>query len=219
MFPQLANRIVVKLRESIAARGKASLVLSGGSSPLPLFERLSQTDLEWDKVDITLADERWVEPDDEASNERMIRTILLKGKAAKGNFIPLKTPFPTPEEGAEACQGNLEAMTRPFDVVLLGMGNDGHTASLFPGGDRLSEALDPPEGRLCMPMNAPGAPQPRITLTLPALLQCRDLVLLCTGQGKQDTFKTARGNGPVEEMPIRAVLRQKKQGIAFYWAP
>lgn len=219
MFSQLSDRIRGKLSDGIAARGYASLVLSGGTSPLPLFDRMASWDVPWDKITITLADERWVDIEDDASNERMLRQHLLKGKAAAASFVSLKSDHPTPELGEPTCQQRVQAIRRPFDVVVLGMGNDGHTASLFPNGDNLCRALEADEQLLCSAMNAPGAPQPRITLTLPTLLACRDLILLCTGQAKQDVFKKALGKGEIAEMPIRGVLRQNKQSLAFYWAP
>lgn len=219
MVPNLARRIKAKLEEAIASRGEASMVLSGGSSPIPLFNRLSKEDLDWEKVTITLADERWVARDHQDANERMLGETLLRDKAAAATFIPLITNAKTPEEGEAEANERIAAIKRPFDIVLLGMGNDGHTASLFPDGDNLQAALDMNSDKLVMAMRAPGAPQPRITLTLPALLSCRDLILLCTGQSKVDTFKRARKERIIEEMPIRAFLYQNRNALAFYWAP
>lgn len=219
MIGQLKRRIKAKLSEAIASRGVASMVVSGGSSPIPLFNRLSKEDLPWDKITITLADERWVARDHKDANERMLRETLLVNKAAEAHFVPLTTDAKIPEVGCAEANRRIEAIAKPFDVVMLGMGNDGHTASLFPDGDNLQAALDVEQDTWVMPMRAPGAPQPRITLTLKALLNCRDLVLLCTGQSKQDTFKRAMTGRDIAEMPIRAFLYQQKNALAFYWAP
>ncbi len=218
LFEGLTRELIAQLKKALEARPFASLVLSGGSTPVPLFTLLSRADLDWQRVQITLADERWVDPGHDASNEHLVRRHLLQGPAAAAQFTGLKTEHATPEEGQASCEQRLRALSRPFDAAVLGMGNDGHTASLFPDADHLATALDPPEGQACIAMRAPSASQARISLTLPALLECRWLALLCTGQDKHDTFSRALASGPIEAMPVRAILRAKRQ-VAFYWAP
>jgi 6-phosphogluconolactonase len=148
----------------------------------------------------------------------MIRETLLTGKAANARFITLYAGQATPASGEAACAASLAQVPRPFTTVMLGMGTDGHTASLFPGGDNLTHALadDAPP---CLGINAPGAGEPRITLSLPVLRDTDHLILLCTGEEKRAVFQKARRTGPVEDMPIRAFLSPPAPRLHFYWAP
>ncbi len=182
----LAGSVAGSLRAAITERGEASLVVSGGSTPKPLFEHLSRRPLAWGNVRVTLADERWVPADHEDSNERLIRRCLLVEEAAAATLIGLKTSDATPEEGCRACEQALAGIPRPFDVVILGMGGDGHTASLFPGAPELPAGLDLSSRRTCLAIRPPEAPQPRMSLTLAALVDSRRLVLHVTGEEKTD---------------------------------
>ena len=213
----LADSVARDLRSAISERGEASLVVSGGSTPRPFFEDLSQRPLPWSHVQVTLADERWVSPDDDASNERLVRQHLLVKKARKAKLIGLKTPAATPEEGREACEQALERIDRPFDVVVLGMGGDGHTASLFPDAAELEAGLDPSSSQTCLAVRPPEAPHPRISLTLAALLNSRRLILHITGDEKMAVYKRASEPGPATELPIRAVLESGR--VEVWWAP
>ena len=218
LFDRLTDELVKQLKTDVAQQGQASLVVSGGSTPKPLFTRLATRGLPWHKIHVTLADERWVDEKHPRSNARLVRETLLTGKAKAANFISLYTGHHTPYDGEEACAQALQALPRPFSAVLLGMGDDGHTASLFPHGDSLNLALEktaPP----CLAMNAFGADEPRITLTLPVLCDTRQLVLLCTGENKRAVFNRARREGPVIEMPVRAFFRPPAPQLHFYWAP
>ncbi len=215
----LADRIGELLTSGIRKNGRASLAVSGGSTPVELFERLSELDIPWAKVVITLVDERWVEPEAEDSNEHLVRTHLLKNKATAATFIPMKNPAPTAGEGEAACARQLQAIRRPIDALILGMGGDGHTASLFPGAEKLAAATDMNSGEICMGIAPLTAPHERMTLTLPAILDTRQIVLHITGSEKQDVLKKAMGEGPPEEMPIRFILRQQRTPVAVYWAP
>jgi 6-phosphogluconolactonase len=215
----LAKRIAAELRDALAARGRASLIVSGGKSPITLFETLRSQALDWSRVFVTLADERWVETHDAASNERLVRDTLLKDAAASAHFAGLKNVASTPDEGAAAAWGSLAEWPRPFDLVLLGMGDDGHTASLFPGSPRLSAALDEGLAPGCIGMLAPTAPENRLSLNLSALLDSRRIVILITGAEKWLTYSKACGSGAVAEMPVRAVLRQRRTPVDVVWAP
>ncbi|HSK39017.1 MAG TPA: 6-phosphogluconolactonase [Arenibaculum sp.] len=217
LLDALAEKLGRTLAEAIARRGTASLVVSGGRTPEALFGRLAGLDIDWAKVGVTLADERWVPPSDPASNEAMVRRTLLTGRAATAGFVPLYTGHATPEEGEADCAEALRHLPRPFDALILGMGDDGHTASLFPGAPTLAEALAGPA--VCRAVRAPGAPQPRITLTLPTLLESRRIHLLVTGAGKRAALEAALAAGPVEAMPVRAVLRQDRVPVEIHWAP
>lgn len=215
----LAAQVAELLRAGIKARGRASLVVSGGSTPVPFFAALSELALDWKQVTITLADERWVDPAEADSNERLVRLHLLQNRAAAARFVGLKTVAPTAVQGEKECADRLALLPRPFDVLILGMGNDGHTASLFPQAARLGEALALDSGQLCMAITPPAAPHERMTLTLPALLHSRQIILHLVGAGKRAVYEKALANGPVAEMPIRAVLSQTTTPVTVFWAP
>jgi 6-phosphogluconolactonase len=216
---ELAALIAGSLTAAIGARGLASLVVSGGRSPVRLFEILRTQPLDWDRVCVALADERWVGPEDPASNERLVRDVLLKDHAASARFHGLKNGAPTPDLGAVSAWETFARVPRPFDAVILGMGDDGHTASLFPGSPNLPGALNQAAAAGCVGMWAPVAPQPRLSLNLSALLDSRRIVVLITGESKWRTYAAACAAGPVEDMPIRAVLRQSRTPVDVMWSP
>jgi 6-phosphogluconolactonase len=216
---ELAALVAGNLTAAISARGLASLVVSGGRSPVRLFEILRTQPLDWGRVCIALADERWVSPEDPGSNERLVRDFLLKDHAASARFLGLKNGAPTPDLGAVSAWETFARVPRPFDAVILGMGDDGHTASLFPGSPNLPGALNPAAAAGCVGMWAPVAPHPRLSLNLTALLDSRRIVVLITGESKWRTYAAACGPGPVEDMPIRAVLRQSRTPVDVMWSP
>jgi 6-phosphogluconolactonase len=212
----LSSSIADKLRAAIAARGEAVIAVSGGSTPKRLFEALSNEALDWTRVTVTLVDERWVPDTDERSNARMVEALLLKHKAADAEFVPLYVEAATPEAGIAIVRTHIGALKQPFDVVVLGMGPDGHTASFFPGGDRLDEALDLSNTAQVLPMRAPGAGEPRITFTLSELLKARTLYLHIQGDDKRDVL--AKAEQPGSDLPIASVLHNAKQ-LDIYWCP
>ena len=215
----LSAQLAWSLKAAIAARGRASLVVSGGKSPIKLFEQLRAEDLDWSRVCVALADERWVEPSDSGSNEKLVRDVLLQGSAAKARFVGLKNAAPTPDLGAVSAWETFARVPRPFDAVVLGMGDDGHTASLFPGSPNLPRALNPAAVAGCVGMWSPVAPHARLSLNLSALLDSRRIVLLISGTEKWRTYCTANDTGDVEDMPVRAVLRQRRTPVDVMWAP
>lgn len=215
----LANTIAGDLRAALDIRGSASLVVSGGRSPGPALVSLSRYALDWTRIWVTLADERWVDEDHPDSNAALIRSHLLQNAAANANFVPLKNSATTPAQGEIACAHALESVPRPFDIVLLGMGDDGHTASLFPRAPQLAQALASDSGKLCLGVDPVTAPHARMTLTLPALLASRRIVVLFTGAGKWAMYQQALQPGPVAALPIRAVLHQGQVPVEAYWSP
>jgi 6-phosphogluconolactonase len=216
---ELADRIAADLSAAIAARGLASLVVSGGRSPAKLFECLRSQALDWSRVYVTLADERWVDPTDPASNERLVREVLLQERAAAARFRGLKNGAATPDLGAVLAWKTLADVPRPFDTVVLGMGDDGHTASLFPGSPNLASALDETASAGCVGMRSPTPPQARLSLNLAALLESRRIVILITGEAKWRTYLAASQPGAAELMPVRAVLRQQRTPVDIVWSP
>lgn len=216
---ELADQIAASLGAGVEARGLASLVVSGGRSPVRLFEILRAMPLPWDRVCIALADERWVGPDDPRSNEHLVRDVLLKDKAAPARFLGLKNRAPTPDLGAVSAWETFARVPRPFDAVILGMGDDGHTASLFPHSPNLPGALSPSAAAGCVGMWSPVAPHPRLSLNLSALLDSRRVVVLITGESKRRTYAAACAGGAAEEMPVRAVLRQARTPVDVMWSP
>ena len=216
---ELAARIAATLRAAIEARGSASLIVSGGKSPIKLFESLRTEALDWNRVCVGLADERWVDPSDPASNEKLVRDHLLKDAAAAARFSGLKNAAPTPDLGAVSAWETFARVPRPFDMVILGMGDDGHTASLFPKSPKLARAINPAAAAGCIGMWSPTAPHARLSLNLSALLDSRRIVLLLAGESKWQVYAAAGQPGAVEEMPIRTILRQERTAVDVVWAP
>ena len=203
----LAEAVGAELRAGLKSRGAASLVVSGGRSPIPFFVALRGMDLEWSKVLITLADERWVPVTSEHSNEALVREHLLQDRAAFAKFMGLKTADDSPMRGISEINEKIANLARPFDVVVLGMGTDGHTASLFPGMPALTAMLNPRWALHAATATAPTVPKERVTLTLRALLDTRHIFLPIAGAAKREVYEQARGGD--KEYPVSAVLCQR----------
>ena len=201
----LAQDVAGWLQRSINAKGSGVIAVSGGSTPKPFFAALSNRKLDWSKVTITLVDERAVPEDNPRSNARLVRDHLWCSEAASAQFVPL---YLNPFIGRIA----------PFDVVILGMGNDGHTASFFPDGDHLTKALDLTTSEAVISMNAPGAGEPRLTFTLSRLLAASQLCLHIQGQDKMQILEKALAGNDQMKMPVRAVLHSAKP-LDIYWCP
>ncbi|MGD8174377.1 6-phosphogluconolactonase [Marinimicrobium sp. ARAG 43.8] len=222
LLAALQEDCVDALQGALASREKASLLVSGGSSPAPLYQRLSQIALDWKRIEVALVDERWVEPGHDKSNESFVQKNLLQHAAGQAPFLGMKNSAASANEGLAACEQAYQKLAQPFDVTILGMGPDGHTASLFPNAQGLDEALQ--TDGLCSAITAhqsevTGEYTERMTLSLAGLLNSRRLVLLITGEDKLKALRAAQEDGPVEDMPIRAVLRQNKVPFTLYWAP
>lgn len=211
----LAAAVAKALDQALEHQDNASLLVSGGRSPIAFFEALSEYPLAWTRIQVGLVDERWVAPDQPGSNEALVRTHLLRHQATLAQFVGLYTPASHLEQAADQASQNLLALKRPVDVVVLGMGEDGHTASLFPGNSALAQALAPDGSALCLPMQAPVAPHPRLTLTYPVLSAAQHLFLAVQGMAKLETLNQALQLEPCQ-MPIRAFL---DQSLELYWCP
>jgi len=215
---KLAGEVIARLRKAIEDKAEAGLAVSGGRTPVDLFKALSEADLDWSKVTITLVDERWVAPDHDDSNEKLVRTHLLQNKAAAATFIPHKTAAESPFDAEADLNKALAALPEEITVTLLGMGEDGHTASFFPGAETLHKALDTKHHADCCAVVPKTAPHPRMTLTLKRILRSQWIVLHLTGDGKKPVLQKALEDGPVEELPVRSVLKQSLTPVSVYWA-
>lgn len=210
----IAARMAAVLTQAIAARDVAAIAVSGGRSPRPVFEALAQADLDWSKVVVTLVDERWVAADDAESNERLVRETLLQGPAAQARFVPMKTGAADAYAGQAEVETAFAALPWPLDIVLLGMGEDGHTASLFPQAAELAEGLS--SGARTIAVTPPAAPHQRLTLTASTILAARHIFLQISGNAKTAVYSNALEDGPVEQLPIRLALHQDKTPVEVW---
>lgn len=216
----LASAVACDLRDAILTRGLGLLALSGGTTPQAFLIELGRQRLDWSRVVVTLVDERWVKPDDARSNARLLRETLFAGAAAAARFEPLFEPALHMEAALPRIARRIDALPLPFDAVVLGMGNDGHTASLFPQGDTLAQALDPHGRARVLRIEAPAAPEPRVTLTLPALLATSALYLHIEGTAKRAVLAKALDlHTRNEDMPIRAIVNCAGEPLRMYWCP
>ncbi|MBS3785406.1 MAG: 6-phosphogluconolactonase [Gammaproteobacteria bacterium] len=215
----VAERIGSIIQFSVRARGRASLLLPGGRTPIPVFHALRDQDLPWNQVYISLTDERRCPPDHSDSNARLIQEELLVGPAANAHFYPLHREGVDERADEAVCSAALGMLPRPYDAVMLGMGTDGHTASLFPQTDGLAKLLDLQTEARCATTTAPTAPQARITLTLATLLHSRWIGLHVTGQEKWHTLETAIESEDVLSYPVLALLTQRQVPVHVYWSP
>lgn len=224
MIAALQEECLKALHAAIEDRGEATFMVSGGSSPEPLYKALSNAELDWESVYVALVDERWVDFEHDKSNEAFIVKTLLQNRAASANLVGMKNTAATAVEGLADCESTYQQLAQPFDVTILGMGSDGHTASLFPHANGLAAALDPKGSDLCAaitahPSEVTGTVTERMTLTLSGLLRSRALLLLITGEDKLNVLRQALAGSDANEMPVRAVLQQQQVPVTVYWAP
>lgn len=212
-----ARRIGEALLRRLDGQGEASLVVSGGTSPAGVFAELAKTTLNWPGVHVILSDERWVPPEHEDSNEKLVRETLLAGEAQDASLLPVYRPDVTIEERCSEISEELLQAPFPFACALLGMGEDGHFASLFPDAENLQEGLDVDSRQLCIPVQTAASPHPRVSLTLSALSRSDEIVLLIFGDAKRDVYEAARTS--TNGTPVSHLLRQKRAPVHVYWAP
>lgn len=212
----LADDIARRLADAIDARGQATLVVSGGSSPLGTLNALASCDIAWRKVTVLASDERWVAEDEPSSNAGMIARELLRDKAHDARFVSLYEPGMQADAAIQIIADRVAALPLPFDYVLLGMGDDGHTASLFPDDPTIETALASTQA--CVVAKPPSQPLQRISLTPNALLNSRAIGVLFFGQNKADVFAKASVEGELKEFPVRSVLRQEIVPVSTYFA-
>lgn len=200
-----AHWIETRLADALARRGKASLICSGGSTPGPVYRELSEIELDWSRVSIGLADERWVDASHEASNEKLIRETLIQNKAAEATFIPMKTDAASPFDAVDEIDTLYRPITSPVDIMVLGMGADGHTLSWFADAKGLDEAMSPDTAYHVAAIEAPkskttGDHTLRMTLTLPVVARARYVLLLMSGDQKRTVFERRNSAHPVTQM-------------------
>lgn len=218
LAPAFAEWTAILLQQGVDERGEALLVVSGGTTPRRYFAALAQRAIDWARVTITLADDRRVPDDSPRSNARLLRETLLRDHAAAARFAPLVDTRLSPDKELAAANARIANLPMPADLVVLGMGDDGHTASWFPAGDNLAEAINPATRDLVLPMRAPGAPEPRLTLTARVILRARALALHIEGADKSATLLQALAKGATEDMPIRAALRGVPDRLTIFSA-
>lgn len=214
----LADAVAGRLAAAIKARGTGLLAVSGGSTPPPFFRALSRRKLDWRRVIVTLVDERFVPPASERSNGRLAARHLLQNEAARAEFVPLYHEADSVEEAADKADRTIAALPLPLDIAVLGMGTDGHTASFFPDAEGLP-ALLAEERRHVLPVHAPSAREPRLTLSLPLLCGAGLIVLHIEGEEKKKAFEAAFAESAEAEAPIHTLVSRAATPVQIYWAP
>jgi 6-phosphogluconolactonase len=210
-----AKRIAELLSTRLANNDEASLVVSGGTSPRDCLTALAGTTLDWDRVQVAMSDERWVPPEHDDSNERLVRETLLVNEASAAELLSVYAADVTPEERCDQLQDPLPVL--PFACSLIGMGTDGHFASLFPDADNLDFAMDVECGRLYVPVDTAASPHRRISMTLAGISRSDEVALLFFGEDKLDVYRKAKASSNGE--PVSRLLRQKRAPVRIFWAP
>lgn len=212
-----AQHIVKLLTGRLNAQGEASLVVSGGNTPVKCFTELSEAAIDWLNVHVILSDERWVPADSDESNEKLVRQHLLKRFAARAHFVPAYESGANIVERCEDLAETIRLHPFPFACCLLGMGEDGHFASLFPDASNLKQGLDVDSRNLCLPVTTAASPHERISLTLSAISRSDEIVLLIFGERKREVFERAKAGDLT--LPVTHLIRNKRAPVSIYWAP
>ncbi|MFC4349435.1 6-phosphogluconolactonase [Kordiimonas lipolytica] len=220
MVDELAEACCEALMRGIRKRGTASWAVSGGSTPKPLFDAMSQAEIDWENIQVALVDERWVDLGHPRSNEAFMRAALQKGHAAEAMYIGMKTPHATPFEAVEAVNARYAQVKQPFDSVLLGLGSDGHTASFFPDAEGLDAALDINGDKTCVALRAKrsdvtGDEVDRMSISASAIAKAPHVVLMITGDEKKAVLERALAVDT--HLPIAKLAEHVT--ITVYWAP
>lgn len=214
---QFGQRILSILTDAIEQKGHASLVVSGGSTPKPLFQFLSAHAIAWDKVTITLADDRWLDNTQADSNEKLVREHLLVNKAAAANFVSLLTKDADAVKAEEEISRRIDVIDDEFDVLILGMGEDGHTASLFPCSAQIAAGLDLKRTLSAIATQPTTAPYQRMSMSLAKIIKAKNVFLHLTGEKKRQVLSSAISDYSILEKPIKAVC--ENTDVSLMWAP
>ena len=215
LIDSLSKDIINKLEKEIFEKGKATLLVSGGSTPKPLFEKLSTINIAWNKVFIALCDERWVNSEHKDSNEKFVKENLLINNAKNATFISMYQKNINITDAEEICSNIYTKELFPFDILILGMGTDGHTASLFPHNIKLEESFSTEE-KLCISMTPSDALHDRMSLTKKAILSAKNIFLHFEGDEKLDVYKKVSNGVDCYDMPIASILNDKKKIEVYY---
>lgn len=216
---ELSKVIARRLQAALDERGRASISVSGGSTPASLFDALSMLDLPWSRVQVSLVDERWVDEDHADSNAALVKRTLLQNRAANAHFVGMKTTDSDAFAAAASLGQKLHNSILPLDIVLLGMGEDGHTASFFPHARGLEQALDLDSNAVCCPIQVPDMPYTRMTLSLKTILSASCRLLQLHGESKHHTLLQALAQDSIQDMPVRAVLNAELAETEIYYSP
>ena len=220
LFDALADHCQQTLEQACTNHNRASFMVSGGSTPAPLYQRLARRVLSWHKIDVALVDERW----SNGSNQDFIHKTLLNHNAAECRFTGLKSRTSCLQQGLEKALNDYEALGAQWDLTLLGMGTDGHTASIFPEADGTEQALCDQQTQVlsaitAKPSEVTGQHLERLTLSRYGLLKSKQIVLLITGEEKLDVYRRALNEPDHSKMPVASVLQQNRVPLQVFWAP
>ncbi|MDH5433791.1 MAG: 6-phosphogluconolactonase [Gammaproteobacteria bacterium] len=222
LYQAVSDRISDELISFLKGNAEASLIVPGGSTPKPVFNLLSQKELNWEKIQIIPSDERWISSDHEASNFKLIEQSLQIDQAEKARILSLKNSAETPFDGQAEIENEIKRNAKPTVVTLIGMGEDGHFASLFPESPQLKDGLNS-KILNCVAIDAgksevAGEYRHRMSLTLNRLLKTNLVIVLITGEKKMAVVDNAIQQNDPEKLPIAAVLNQSSVPVEIYWA-
>ena len=217
LMESMSLQLADHLRSAIEHHGHISFVVSGGNTPKPLYQQLSQQHLAWDHVTICPTDERWVSVDHDDSNYKMLSEHLTQNSAAEAKLINLKPDGPF-GEAANSLAPTLAQLAKPLNVVLLGMGEDGHTASLFPDAVELDHALSATINDPVSTIQSESKGS-RITLTLQTLLNAEHIFILFTGETKWQVYQQAKKTINEIQLPIGHILHKAQCPVTICWSP
>lgn len=212
-----ADRISALLSKRLDAQRAASLVVSGGSTPVQCLAALAGENIDWDRVHVLLSDERWVPPSDADSNEKLVRETLLQDRAAAATLWPYYDAGAAIDDRCVTLAETIRTLPIPFACSLLGMGEDGHFASLFPDAANLAQGLDYEGPDLCLAVTTAASPHARISLTLTPLSRSDEIVLLIFGDKKREVYEQAKASG--NTYPVAHLIKQKRAPVRVFWAP
>lgn len=223
LFQKAANQCASQITRGIEKQGRASIAVPGGSTPAPVFELLSKMSLDWHNVLVAPTDERWVDVSEPTSNQKLLQETLLVNQAKNARLMPMKNSAATASQGQAESEQSINELERPFDLVMIGMGNDGHFASLFPGSSPFEQAMDIENPNSCIAINAAGCPvagqnTERMSLTLSAILDAKLVMILITGSEKLEVLRVAEKDNNPSDKPIAALLNQNETPVEVYWA-
>ncbi|PHS17089.1 MAG: 6-phosphogluconolactonase [Kangiella sp.] len=222
LFDSIAKKIQFNLSEAIYKNNTASFIVPGGTTPAPVFEILSRSDLDWNKVTIAQSDERWLQATHEQSNERLTRENLLINHAKTANYVSMKNEAVNIKEGELVCDTAYQTITSPFTICMLGMGLDGHIASLFPDSKNIRKALSLENNNLCIAIDASGCSVAgdypmRMSLTLSAILNSETILLLITGKEKLKIIENLINTSPDNNLPVSHIINQSTTNVEVFW--